>query len=85
MSYITDHKQKFDDLKLRIDNKDQWKKEANEAIKKLEELTGNEFVIDSVKTQYDKPSATDIENEKERLNNGYYSEESKNKKIQWLW
>jgi hypothetical protein len=29
MSYITDHKQKFDDLKLRIDNKDQWKKEAN--------------------------------------------------------
>lgn len=29
MSYITDHKQKFDDLKLRIDNRDQWKKEAN--------------------------------------------------------
>ena len=29
MSYITDHKQKFDDLKLRIENKDQWKKEAN--------------------------------------------------------
>ena len=64
---------------------EQWKKEANEAIKKLEELTGNEFVIDSAKTKYDKPSATDIENEKERLNNGYYSEESKNKKIQWVW
>lgn len=29
MSYLTDHKQKFEDLKLRIDNKDQWKKEAN--------------------------------------------------------
>ena len=29
MSYTTDHKQKFDDLQLRIENKDQWKKEAN--------------------------------------------------------
>ena len=29
MSYITDHKQKFDDLQLRIENRDQWKKEAN--------------------------------------------------------
>lgn len=29
MSYITDNKQKFDDLKFRIDNKDQWRKEAN--------------------------------------------------------
>jgi hypothetical protein len=29
MSYTTDHKQKFDDLKKRIETKDQWKKEAN--------------------------------------------------------
>ena len=61
---------------------EQWKKEADEAIKKLEELTGNEFIVDSVKTQYDKPSAKEIEDEKERLNNGYYSEESKNKRVQ---
>ena len=61
---------------------EQWKKEADEAIEKLEELTGNEFVIDSAKTQYDKPSSIEIENEKERLNNGYYSEESKNKRVQ---
>lgn len=60
----------------------QWKEEADAAIKKLEELTGNEFVVDSVKTQYDKPSNREIENEKERLNNGYYSKESKNKRAQ---
>jgi hypothetical protein len=60
----------------------QWKEEADAAIKKLEELTGNEFVVDSVKTQYDKPSNREIENEKERLNNGYYSEENKSKRAQ---
>ena len=48
---------------------------ADEAIEKLEKLTGNEFVIDSAKTQYDKPSSKEIEDEKERLNNGYYSED----------
>ena len=29
MSYITDHKQKFDDLKFHIDNQDQLRKQAN--------------------------------------------------------
>ena len=39
---------------------EQWKEEADKAIKKLEELTGNEFVVDSVRTQYDKPSADEM-------------------------
>ena len=39
---------------------EQWKEEADKAIKKLEKLTGNEFVVDSVRTQYDKPSADEI-------------------------
>jgi len=29
MPYITDHKQKFDDLKFHIENQDQLKKQAN--------------------------------------------------------
>ena len=39
---------------------EQWKEEADKAIKKLEKLTGNEFVVDSVRTQYDKPSADEM-------------------------
>lgn len=31
---------------------EQWEQQANEAIKILEELTGNKFLIDSKKTQY---------------------------------
>ena len=42
---------------------EQWKEEADKAIKRLEELTGNEFVVDSAKTQYDKPSAREIEDD----------------------
>ena len=39
---------------------EQWKEEADKAIEKLEELTGDEFFVDSVRTQYDKPSADEI-------------------------
>ena len=59
---------------------EQWKEEADKAIKKLEELTGNEFVVDSVRTQYDKPSADEITAERNKIKNGYYSPESEAKR-----
>lgn len=48
----------------------QWKKEADKAIKQLEKLTGNEFIADSTKNHYDKPSASQIEEEKIRIIGG---------------
>jgi len=55
---------------------EQWKAEADLAIKKLEELTGNEFVVDSIKTHYIRPSDEKIAEELERIKNGYYSPEA---------
>ncbi|HYD91704.1 MAG TPA: hypothetical protein VEA37_09495 [Flavobacterium sp.] len=56
---------------------EQWEKEAKEAIKLLEELTGCEFVDDS--TRYQLAPLTDEERQEmeERINTGYYSEENK--------
>lgn len=59
---------------------EQWKEEADKAIKKLEELTGNEFFVDSVRTQYDKPSAEEITAERNNIKKGYYSPESEAKR-----
>ena len=56
---------------------EQWKEEADKAIKQLEELTGNEFIVDSVKTQYNRPSDEEITHELELIKNGYYSKERK--------
>ena len=58
----------------------QWENEANEAIKKLEELTGDEFLIDSIKTQYHAPKEEEITIEKEKIANGYYSNKQKAKR-----
>lgn len=55
---------------------EQWKAEADLAIKKLEELTGDEFVVDSVRTQYIRPSDEEIAEELKRIKNGYYSPEA---------
>lgn len=54
----------------------QWKKEADEAIKLLEELTGDEFVVDSPKTLLNPPSEEQINEEKQRIESGYYSAEN---------
>lgn len=56
---------------------EQWKEEADKAVKQLEELTGNKFVVDSVKTQYKRPSDGEIAYELELIKSGYYSDESK--------
>lgn len=54
-----------------------WETEAKEAIKLLEKLTGDEFVIDSTKTQYHRPEQSKIIEELEKIENGYYSDEAK--------
>lgn len=59
---------------------EQWETEANEAIKLLEQWTGDEFVVDSVRTQYLRPSDEKIAEELEKQKNGYYSEEEKEKR-----
>jgi hypothetical protein len=62
-------------LELNIPAK--WKKQAEFAIKKLEQLTGNEFLIDSVKNNFGMPSDEELAAEKEKLNTGYYSQSAK--------
>lgn len=59
---------------------EQWQNEANEAIKTLEELTGNDFVNDSKKCQYNAPKAEEIQNFTKQKEAGYYSLENKRKR-----
>lgn len=54
----------------------QWKKEANEAIEYLENLTDTKFVVDSVKSQLDKPTDAQFKEEEERIKSGYYTPEA---------
>lgn len=58
----------------------QWEKEANEAIKLLEEMTGEEFVNTSIRTNYHRPTDEQIAQEEERHENGYYSDIEKQKR-----
>ena len=55
---------------------EKWEKEAKKAIKLLEELTGNEFIIDSVKSQYNRPEQSKIFEELQKIENGFYSDEA---------
>lgn len=54
----------------------QWKKNADKAIKELEKLTGNKFLIDSKRTQLNAPSKEELKEEEERQANGYYTPEA---------
>lgn len=58
----------------------QWLKQAKEAIKKLEKLTGDEFLNDSIKTQHKKPSKEAIKKFQEKKKAGYYSDANKKKR-----
>ncbi len=58
----------------------QWQQEANEAIKLLETLTGNEFVVDSKKTQYHEPKEEDVQEFKKLKAEGYFSKDEKIKR-----
>lgn len=53
-----------------------WKLEADAAIKQLEELTGEAFVVDSVRTQYHAPTAEQRAEEAKRQAEGYYTPEA---------
>lgn len=61
---------------------EKWEEEAKEAIKLLEKLTGDEFVIDSTRTQYHRPEQSKMIEEIEKLESGYYSEEAKREREQ---
>ena len=56
---------------------EKWQVEAREAIKLLEKLTGDQFVIDSTKTNYHRPEQAKMFEELEKIEKGYYSEEAK--------
>lgn len=58
----------------------QWENEANEAIKLLEEMTGEKFINTSIRTNYYRPTDAQITLEDERQKNGYYSEREKQKR-----
>lgn len=54
----------------------QWKAQANKAIAQLEEWTEKKFLVDSVKTQFNAPTAEQLAEEKTRVENGYYTPEA---------
>ena len=64
-------------LLLKLGVLKRWEKQASKAIKLLEQLTGNEFLIDSVKTQFKTPSEDEIKTEEDLIESGYYSDENK--------
>ena len=61
---------------------EQWEKEAKEAIKILEELTGEKFVNTSKRTNYYRPTDEQIKEEEENHANGFYSESEKQKRAE---
>lgn len=61
----------------RLDVFAKWEEEANRAIAYLEELTGNEFLVDSKRTQYYAPTEEQRAEESKRQASGYYTDEAK--------
>lgn len=55
---------------------EQWERQAKEATKLLEEMTGKTFVVDSKKTQFDGITLEEIQEEEERQKSGYYTPEA---------
>lgn len=62
-------------LLLALNIPDQWKKEADQAIKQLEELSGKKFIVDSTKTNLGLPAPEVLEQETQRIKAGYYAPE----------
>lgn len=75
---------------------DRWQREANEAIKLLESMTGEKYVDSSVKSNFIRLSEEETKTVLDRLENDYYSdieiekrikqkaEDKKQKRIQYL-
>lgn len=55
---------------------EQWKAQANKAITQLEEWTEKKFLVDSVKTQFNAPTAEQLAEEKTKVESGYYTPEA---------
>lgn len=55
----------------------QWKAQADEAIAKLEALTGETFVNTSTKSNFHAPTQEQIDAENEKIASGYYTPEAK--------
>lgn len=55
----------------------QWKAQADYAIKVLEEMTGEKFVNTSVKSNFHAPTQEQIDAENEKTASGYYTAEAK--------
>ena len=55
----------------------QWETQANEAISRLEEMTGKKFLVDSKKTQFNAPTPDEIKDEEQKQASGYYTAEAK--------
>lgn len=72
----------FYNLMIALHIPKQWKKDADMAIKELERLTGNKFLIDSKRTQLNAPSNEELKEEEERQDNGYYTPEAEAARIQ---
>lgn len=53
---------------------EQWKAQADKAIKLLEKMTGTEFLIDSKRSQLVAPTDEAIKEELERQKSGYYTQ-----------
>lgn len=53
-----------------------WKDKAQKAIKYLEELTGQEFVNTSTRSNFVKPTKEEIEDLQEKLESGYFTKEA---------
>lgn len=58
----------------------QWERQANKAIKALEEMTGKTFVVDSKRTHYVAPTNEEREEEAKRQASGYYTPEAAKKR-----
>ena len=61
----------------KLDVLGQWEKEAKEAIKYLEKLTGVNFLVDSVRGQYIPPTSEQRAEEAKKVKEGYYTEAAK--------
>lgn len=59
---------------------EQWKAEADKAIEYLEQLTGESFLVDSKRTQFNAPTDEQIKEEHEKQKNGYYTPEAEAKR-----
>jgi hypothetical protein len=67
----------FSILLMNLGILDQWKVEADEAIKILEELTGEKFLIDSKISQFKEPKQEEVQEFNKLKEEGYFSAENK--------